>query len=271
MRAPLNTCSCRFPLTPPWALIAGTKHQKHRRSSVKDTPADTDAHTHKHNGSRGRPRGGVGGEAKYSLSAGFSRIKASLLRAATVHFLPVGREKNGPEGRARSPWLPCPQIMASVQRWGHSQRKWQLPPSYPRQGGANGLISFPQEMLLCWWHYIIFNCQFCGCGVNRGMQAACMKIAGHIVTVQKVNKASERRSIIKISFLQSSLFSQSQQGVTAITFCLFSWNLGSRRRLVSFRIPFGWEIILKKRKQADMWRDLWICKTRGQKVKFPEY
>lgn len=79
MRAPLNTCSCRFPLTPPWALIAGTKHQKHRRSSVKDTPADTNAHTRTHNGSRGRPRGGVGGEAKYSLSAGFSRIKASLL------------------------------------------------------------------------------------------------------------------------------------------------------------------------------------------------
>lgn len=64
-----------------------------------------------------------------------------------------------------------------------------------------------------------------------------MKIAGHIVTVQKVNKASERRSIDRISFLQSSLFSQSQRGVTAITFSLFPWNLGSRRRLVSFTIP----------------------------------
>lgn len=146
MRAPLNTCSCRFPLTPPWALIAGTKHQKQRRSSVKDTPADTDAHTHKHNGSRGRPRGGVGGEAKYSLSAGFSRIKALLLRAATVHFLPEGREKNGPEGRARSPWLPCPQIMASVQRWGHSQRKWQL----PIQGRAEQTVSLVFHRKCCY-------------------------------------------------------------------------------------------------------------------------
>lgn len=121
---------------------------------MKDTPADrrtrTLAHprTQTHIGSRGYLRRGVVGEDKYSLSAGFSRIRASLLRAATVHFLPETR------------WQRMLAVSATASDDGigskvRSQPEKAAAATFKSKAGSE------QEMLRCWQNYIVRNRLLC--------------------------------------------------------------------------------------------------------------
>lgn len=165
---------------------------------------------------RGHPREGVGGEDKCSLSAGFSRIRASGCHSALPNR-GGGRQTRGPS------WLAMSAVASDYGCHRHSESRAEQTVSLV----SHRECSCADESAV----YLIDSFV-----IVRDMQAVCMKIAGHVGTAQKVKKASEQRSIGEIAFLPSSLFSRSQRGVTAITFCLLSWNPGSRRRLVSFRI-----------------------------------